>query len=495
MAVFDVNAAPFASKTDALAFATRVQGQCTARKEYREKLERCIKAGEDSQNCFDRLTAPSTGTAAIDEIKAAIVQHARGGPRSNRALEDVTRLVGNAAAAVPALGGAVDSFLPGVRPAVLQSLGELQDPQTLGASAALPRVGSFVFRIGGFANPTPKLNPLIEDAASSRDQVESLDQDFNPEDDYYVTGDLSLVGPWFGREGVDHVEAQSRLSRSLMAGFDIANDQDDPIQLFDDVSTWITIGAGSTKIDPKEANALACAAEMVNRMSAESKARVKRGYLGDFWRFVHNQPQFTVAARRLHRDDLVGADSHSVRATLSSGLLNNVSFLKLMPQCTAALGGERCAAFYQRVAQWPTMTHGVGVSAYYERGNIADVSVTLPAIAGLVPQPPLPVTIEGGDFRRYGWSLGFSLSEPADADYDADSAATPVSIRLDGGTEYFKYETGSARFDHKVSKVTLTYRRGPVSIPLHVMYRAKSEFEAQVSDDIVVGIGSQFEIW
>jgi hypothetical protein len=484
------------SKSDALTFAAGVQENCRDTKNYRAELEQCIKGGKRSQACFSDLIAPSLGANHYDALKAAVAEHAPGGLLATKAANDVAQLVDSAATAVPVLGGAIDNFLPGVRPAALQALGELEDPQTLGAAVALPRLGWIVLRVGGFANPVPRLNPMVEDAATSRNQLEAVDRDFEPEDDYYVTGDLSLVGPWFGREGRDHVAAQSRLSRSVMAGYDIANDQDNPRQPLSDVATYVTIPAGAAAIDADEANALACAAELYNRMTAEANRRVRRGYLGDFWRFVHNQPQLTIAGRRFYRDDLVGADSHGTRATFSTGLLNNLTFLKLMRwRCSTELGGDGCASLYQRMAEWPMMRHGLGLSAYYERGNIADVSVTLPAIAGLVPQPALPVPIEGGDYERYGWSVGFSLHEADDATKDASLRVPPTSIRLDGGTDYFEYETGAARLDHKVTKLTLTYRRGNVSVPVHLMYRTQSEFEAEVADEIVIGLGGQVEVW
>lgn len=64
-------------------------------------------------------------------------------------------------------------------------------------------------------------------------------------------------------------------------------------------------------------------------------------------------------------------------------------------------------------------------------------------------------------------------------------------MRIDGGVDYYRYQRDPVRIDHNVARVTLTYRRGSFSFPFHLMYRTESEFDADLGDDVVVGLGVQ----
>ena len=59
------------------------------------------------------------------------------------------------------------------------------------------------------------------------------------------------------------------------------------------------------------------------------------------------------------------------------------------------------------------------------------------------------------------------------------------------------YDRDLLRVDHDVSRITLTYRRGRFSFPFHLMYRSETEFEADLGEDLVLGIGvqSSFSQW
>ena len=69
-----------------------------------------------------------------------------------------------------------------------------------------------------------------------------------------------------------------------------------------------------------------------------------------------------------------------------------------------------------------------------------------------------------------------------------------TSVRADGGVDYYRYDRDSVRIDHAVTRVTLTFRRGDYSFPLHLMYRTKTELDANVGDDLVLGVGTQIDL-
>ncbi len=500
-----VSAREFESSREALEYMSPLLDQCSGQSLAR--LQSCLAIpGKTPFTCFDEIA--ETGLKVDDPREATNTQAfnqsvADSGPQgklTETGLKDVRQLVGAVAAdsPIPALNGTLDSFLPTLLPTLLQPFGDLEEPQTAGFSMTLPRFLWMQARVGGFVNPVPKINAALEGALRSRGQLELGPRatELDPGDDYYVTADITFLGSWFGREYSDHRNALSRLSRTAIVGRDVGD------QSFDSAvyrNVGVTLGEDGYS-DSESQKAAACAADIYNRIATKEQVRFDAVDVNEFWRFVNNQPQLIFSYRRLHRDEVVGADATTYRVRLTSGLLNNVTSLILLPGCKRGLGGDGCPKLYQNLRRWPTMTHGLGMSAYYEWGNLADIRVPLPllpadGVPGLpLPLPGLPVALDGndffvsgGDFRRFGWTIGGSLQDPK-------LGENPTSIRLDGGVDYYRYDNDPARLDHHVARVTLTYRRGRFSIPLHLMYRTKTEFEADLGNDVVLGLGTQFAL-
>ena len=387
-------AAPAEIKTPAEARAHMQpwMAQCGEIEAYRARLQHCLSTPDDAVfDCFVELTSETGSEQAREQFNTALVEYQDGGSALKSALNGVQTLVRNVVAdsPVPALNGTLDSFVPVLLPTLLQPFGDLEEPQTVGFSVTLPRLLWFKARAGGFVNPVPKINPALEGALVTRGGSVAgapRQSDLDIGDDYYVTADVTVQGPWLGREPSFHGAALSRLARTAIAGRDLAGESMDSNQ-FLEVGTALR----RTRYQGQDnETAAACAAEMYNRVSHQEWLRRSQAHLGEFWRFVHNQPQLIVSYRRLHRDDVVGASSTSYRARFSTGILNNVTWLKLLPGCTGDLGGDNCATLYERLLQWPTMTYGLGLSAYYEQGNLLDVNVALPPLPGGGLPLPLP---------------------------------------------------------------------------------------------------------
>ncbi|WP_370307633.1 hypothetical protein [Sinimarinibacterium flocculans] len=474
---------------------------CQALDERTSPLAKCLDESNDVDACFDSLVANNqTTNVQRQSFHAALVDLQPRGSLNRIAVAQVKELIRTVVAdsPLPALNGTLDNFTPTLLPSFLQPIGKLEEPQTLGFSITLPELLGLKARVSGFANPVPELNAAFEAALTARNQLEAAPQPSHLDigDDYYVVVDLSVVNSWFGRDASFHAKGLSRLGRTVLVGRD-AEGQDLPEQPFLDVIDVLREADEDNRTERiRDAE---CAADAYRRLLAEVQQRKYDARLEQFRYFVHNQPQVTFSHRRLHRDDVVGADANSYRIRLSSGVLNNVTWLKLLPDCDSDLGGDDCPRLYHRLLELPTMTYGIGVSAYFEWGDIADVSVSLPPlltdpIGGLpLPLPGTPVDVDGseffvhgGSFKRYGVSIGGTFKRP--------ETPTDTSIRLDGGVDFFDYSNDPVRLDHHVGRVTLTIRKGSFSFPLHLMYRTKSEFEAHVADDVVVGLGSQIDL-
>ena len=505
IAICDVCSADDLARAAALKTIGTHASECRATATYRAKLLDCMRpAGgtpRDSRYCAFQIRSNEAPGKSEQTIRAGIAAY-EPDPDANALLEQV---VGGLA--MPALSGTLENFLPGVQPELLQSLNNLADPQTLGVSAN-GTLAWLRFRVSGFAAPEPELSPALRQVLEARGQVESFgtqERSLDVGDDYYVTGEVTVLGPWFGRDFSAHSVAQTRLARTLWAGVDVAVTDDLPIQSLIDAEKALLIDSAADVSQAdlvRQLNALACSAERTVHMLNEAQARQANAHISQFWRLVHNQPQLTISGRWLHRNEIVGADSRSVRVRLSTGLFNNVTWMKLTRRCDRHLGGNACPKQFEQMIDHPLFGWGLGATGYYEWGTLADVTLDLPSlpIGTTIPALPLPVTITpgpagtdryeltGGDYSTYGWSVGATLKAPE----LNEEKNKRTSVRIDGGYDYYRYRNHPVRTDHSAARITLTIRRGQFSFPLHIMYRAETEFEARVNDKVAFGIGSSY---
>jgi hypothetical protein len=469
-----------------------------------EALRRtCTGASAGIADCFDAL-APARGQFRPgDRLKGEPVQYPGGQAPVKELVNEALDVLNRTATTLgqPGLGGAVDNLLPGSLLSYLQHVGEeLDDPQSLGLSWSSEKLGWFSVRLSGFATPEPEINPLLErrlaaDGNSDRfaERVEGLDIT----DDYFFSAEVSLLTPWTGRHPASYVQTHINLSNNFfLPEYDHAQALAELIGVLD---------TESTLDDPATAEAVACAGRAAQEYWGTLVARQKTGYLGGFHRLVHNQPQLTFRYRQLHRNAIVGADSRSYRLWFGSGIGNNLSWLRLFGDCGDNARQAGCHRDYSAMADSWLMRHGVGFSGYFERGDLLDLVLQLPPPAvgdggdGGLLGLPLPggggppagnqsFTIEGGDYRRFGWAMGATLRYPQ-GERGGDNG---YSLRVDSGADYFRYDAGNARLDHEVYRLTFTYKMRGISVPFHAMYRTRTEFTAEsgLFDDVVVGIGA-----
>lgn len=397
---------------------------------------------------------------------------------------------------LPVLSGVANDFTNTLVPTLLEASAGLNEPQTLGLSVVLPRFLGLRVKLGGYSNPDAELNPLLEQTLSERRQLAEFREEearLDLGDDYYLSAEVSVLGRWLGRDQTDQGEDLSALAWQLITNAPAG--QDALSRRFQEAATKIVMGVPFTESDIA---AVDCAVYQYRKESQQEQVRIAQSGLNDFWRLVHNQPQLILGYRRLHRDDVVGADSRTYKIKFSSGLFNNVNFLRWTSRCDSRLGGKECPQAMQDMQQSWAMRHGLGAALYYEASELANLTVELPelASAGSALTPPLlqqqlvgddnVFRLDGGNYRRFGWSLGAELIQMPSSDRENKS-----SLRLDAGMDYYRYDRDLLRVDHDVSRITLTYRRGLFSFPFHLMYRSEAEFEADLGDDLVVGIGVQ----
>ncbi|MBB3046619.1 hypothetical protein FHR99_000855 [Litorivivens lipolytica] len=469
------------------------------------RLQYCLtesKATIDRLRCLQAHGSAVVSGASVeqrdDRVKSAQDRFAAGGDLQQallkQTLDRVKAVVSTSP--LPALAGVADDFTNTLVPTLLEASGGLNEPQTLGLSVVLPRFLGLRVKLGGYSNPDAELNPLLEKTLLERGQLAGFREQearLDLGDDYYLSADVSVLGRWLGRDPMDHGRDQSALAWQLMA--DAPPGQDALSRRFQEAATKIVADAAFSESDIA---AVDCAVYQYRKESQQAQARIAQSGLNDFWRLVHNQPQLILGYRRLHRDDLVGADSRTYKIKLSSGLFNNVNFLRWTSRCDKHLGGDDCPQAMDDMLQSWAMRHGLGLALYFEESDLAILRVELPelASAGSALTPPLlqqqivgdddVFRLEGGNYQRFGWSVGTELIQMPSSDRESKS-----SLRLDAGMDYYRYDRDLLRADHDVSRVTLTYRRGLFSFPFHLMYRSETEFEADLGDDLVVGIGVQ----
>lgn len=485
------------------------QASCSVGGGARQALAVCLDTAGDVQErrkCLLEATASIHGAQNRANNDAALVAYRQDGEGLRREIIDHAERLREVVTAlpVPALAGVVDDFSNSALPSLMQVTGDLAEPQTLGLSVNLPRFLRLKARLGGYANPAPELNTLLESVLLERGQLAALrtrENRLDVGDDYSLNADITVLGAWLGRDPSDHAAAQSRLARSVMAGADLAGGD----LRSQDFQRAAMILVNQPSFDAEHRDAVLCAVRQYTEFSRSERAPLAQALLGDYWRLVHNQPQLTLTYRRLYRDAIVGADSETVRLKLTSGLFNNVNFLRWTRPCTSALGGDDCPEAYRAMQErWP-MRHGLGAALYFEAGRLADVRLQLPDENGQptdVLLPPLVseqlvaddavFRLEGGDYHRYGWSVGAVLLQMQNGD-----GRGKASMRLDGGVDYYRYQRDPVRLDHSVSRLTLTYRRGNFSFPFHLMHRSRSAFTTDLDDELVLGVGvqSDFSQW
>lgn len=473
-------------------------GMCAAAQEAWAQPVKNACVDKGPQECVDILASNTSGKGQYEEIKGETVEYDDAsnklGDLTNRALDAVGGVLG-----ATGLQGVVDNLLPGNLLGYLQNIGEeLDDPQSLGYSYSGRPIKWISLRASAFATPEPELNPIVKQRliadntlGSTQDRIDRLDLG----DDYYVSLEASLLTPWTGRDAQFSVDPHIGLANAVFG-----SEASRRGQIQDHLGI---IESYSQITDPQTIEAVACAIAITNQDNQSLVARLQNSRLNGYSRFVHNQPQLTVRYKQLHRDDLVGADVHNGRVWFGTGIANNLSWLRWFTSCGNGFDSTECAADYTDLARGWLMEHGVGVSGYYEKGNIADISV--PVADAIAPGGDDPlggildpgtgedasnvgnVEIQGGKYWRSGWSIGGTLVYPGTS---GDGSATGYSLRLDAGMDYFRYYGNTLRLKHDLRRVTLTYKKGPVSIPLNLIYRTKSEFSSDLLDDIVVSIGA-----
>lgn len=495
-----------------------LNGRCDSIEPVVQELRLCVDKEADKSlagsNCLVQYK-----NRHIESMPAAVAaETVYVAPTSNstvagEALAQGKDLVENAVANSPApsLLGTIDSFLPTLLPNVLQTIGELEEPQNLGFAWVPFSIKWLKLRVGAFATPEPKLNPVLEATLIQRGQLETIsaERDTDIGDDYVVAADVTVEGPLFGQNMDYYGKPHAWLARTALVGKDLPDNVSTPsTEMLNDYDA-IT-DTPNWEQDPKQFQAAACALSIYTDLRTDATRRRAQARIGEFWRLIHNQPQVTFSGRWLEREDVVGASAYSWRVKLSSGLFNNLDWLRALGGCSFQLRGDRCAARYKKVMEGMPMRSGLGASFYYEAGRLDDLSYPLPPLASdgndapLLNLPGFPtlspeatdqasrLSIPGSGFIRRGWSVGFSLKDPQ------IDEKLKESLRIDGGIDYYRYkndrlyaEGDVARLDHNVTRITLTYRRGPLSIPIHLMYRTKTEFTISPTDDLVFGLGAQ----
>lgn len=497
------------SATSAHFFMEQWLPSCPQSSEEERALRDCLASKVPRAKCLVDQVKPLHGAIAKKVNHSVLAAYEPLGSATGNLVNQQGNLLREVVTdgVLPALGGTIDDFSNTLLPALLESNDALAEPQTLGLSVNLPRLFGLKVRIGAFSNPDAELSPALEAVLIERGQLEAFrgqERSLDLGDDYLLKLDAALSNSWFGRDPRDHAALLSRLARTTIAGTDTAG-SDFVSQRFQQAALELL---QKQKPDEAAINAGACALYQYRLHVQEERMRQVEAYLGDYWRLVHNQPQISLGYRRFHRDGIVGADSESLRIKLSTGLFNNINFLRWGKACSRDLGGDVCPAGYQKMQESWLLRHGLGASAYFETGRIADVRVQLPSLVAdstVLTDPLLPPLVQdllvsdddvfelsGGDYHRFGWSVGAMLMQ-----MQGGPSAHKSSMRIDGGVDYYRYERDPVRIDHNVARLTLTYRRGSFSFPLHLMYRTESEFNADLGDDLVVGLGlqSSFSQW
>lgn len=468
--------------------------------DYYQQLSREPQCAAD-RRAFPCAKALLQGPAVVRDLNSAPSWAPEFTPDQHALAKVADRATGLAEAAlngvatglgIPAVSGVVEDFQALAVDSLL-NLETLEEPQTLGVRVPLPRLFWLQPRLTTYATPLPELNPLLEKRLVEDGRAQLLsdsEDDLSPGDDYFYALDVSLLGPWFGRELSDNHRVRQNLLSSVT--------QSENSQL-------MLAAVKRLKLrDERDRKALAYAVADLADFEQRVWHRISGAGLNDFWKLIHNQPQLDLQVKRLKRDDLVGAEASSWRVSFSTGLAN-LTWLRLFGDCNAELNNVACPGVYREWINSWVLRHGVGLSAYYEQGDIADLSVQLPPLAagavglvlqdllpgealglGIDPDDPNRFVIDGGRYQRFGIGLGATLTDPKPA------LATSTSLRLDLGADYYRYDRSPVRLDHEVMRMTLTWRRGAISIPLNLMYRSESEFEANLDDKVAVGLGVSY---
>lgn len=425
---------------------------------------------------------------------------------------------------LPGFVGAVPDLLPGNDLVSSVGLKSFDTPQVVGLSlngvlensqAFEVKNNWFILSFGGFFTPKPEINPLVENRLVGDARAELLQQaaDTTIGDEAFYEITFAPLSSWVGREMRWHTPTFTRIWQSANGTVN-HYDIDAAARMLD------TLGVrGYQRVDtPSRQEAMACMVSL-NRAFGHAVNKLPSTYeLPSFWKLVHNQPQLAYAYKELRRKGAVGADSRSQRVTFSGGLLNNINWLRLpWIGCGPNLEKAGCADKFRGMASNLATRHSLGFSAFYEWGRILDFSYSVPApvstssadpgtdpggllddvlppeltppiLQPMQPAVPAPEEIDGGPYSHWGASLGFSLWHP-DRDKKADDR---TSARVDAVYEKWKYNEQPLRVDHSIRRITLTYRWRNFSIPLHFVYRQKTEFDADVdsADRLGVGLGA-----
>lgn len=400
---------------------------------------------------------------------------------------------------LPGLAGAVPDLLPGLTGAFAQAaVNALDDPHTLGAVSNSPLVpqwlGEFdylMISLGGLLAPTPKINPVLESHLLVDQRSDLLSQarsDAKPWDDVLYQAQVSLTNSWIGRspKWFDSLHGQMWKNVAGRASGAMAvvppggpNSAGQAKALLDD----------HHMSEPGMRPAAACLASALIARSTYVDLQARKDRMSDFYRLIQNQPQLVYSRHELRRKDTIGANSIDNRITFSSGIYNNVDFLRWLGKCTNGLdGGDDCVTSYHGMLDSFAGEHDLGTTFFYEWGNLADLHFDIP----FPTQTPVPSAgtdsfdVSGGNYLRRGVSIGASIQTQ-------DPAATVKrSSRIDLVWEDTRYSNHEARANYWVTRLTYTYRIGDITFPVQLLYRSGTEFRVESVDHLAGGLGVAF---
>lgn len=481
-------------------------------------VQECIYKQESLNRCDERFEAIDPTVIASNDPEGALVQPLK--QQSYEALRNVPD-----ALPIPALESVGQRVLPGLDVSALVATADLEQPQTLGATyrADWIRLGPIRANLAAFATPEPELNPVVQQRLVERDQGEfALQQqgELRLGDDLLYSVNANVVNTWFGRDMRPHAKSFTRLFPAV----DEAEPNNALLEAMNGVLATIEVLDGRNWAEQtRNVGIVQCALAGKQRARRQQLAELESLPLGSFWKLVHNQPEVSLTYRRLDRDGFVGAEMDSFRIALESGLFNNVASMKLFSDCDSSMEGQACKQRLKDVAQGWAFRSGLGMRIYYEQGDLADLTVSVPGLApggggggGLLPLPggggavaPDQITVEGGRVRQYGFSIGFlasrnisPLSGPVaqllgNGDAGEGRTGQRWSARLDFGMDWYQFDRQPARVNHENVRVVLTLKNGGLSVPVYLLYRTQSEFSANLPGDnrLAVGLGTTWSVF
>jgi hypothetical protein len=461
-----------------------------------------IRASEVAEACSDGLSVEECYRRLIEghKDKGAVEERAR-----TEELTNSRNLIEELATPLPlpVLSGALPDLLPGIKGGFLQSaLNKVDDPHTLGGELNSPLNPStskefdwFTVSFAGFLVPQPKINPVLESRlldTQRTDVLRDIQGSPKPWDDAVYQVQITPTWTWVGRNIKWFDSLHSDLWRTITHPPEAVQvvPAVTPLGKAPDPSRDLAYFADYKMSDAGMKTMAACLAGHFREYEAVMQKRAVAGRISEFYRLVSNQPQLIYARKELRRSGAVGPDSRGQRLTISSGIYNNVDFLRVFGSCHDGLKGSDCPASYLSMLNaWPARLD-MAVSAFYEWGNIAGFEYTIPLAnpGGPIPGTPDKVVVDGGRYVRWGVSAGMTLTDPH-WHSAADKEFINKSSRIDAVFEDSEFGNNSYRADYWVARLTYTYRVGSVSFPIHLVYRNRAEFKVEAIERVSAGLG------